>query len=199
MTQPTATRPLLYLGIHQKQELLWYFSFGVTFLESSTAGAMVDTGTLGVLGNGCSVTYAPEPKEENMAKAGYVSAIISRLDAVHARVLALAYGDSGYLATDGGRLPDLRYRAVARLTPVAIRQGILNKRDTDAGDRAQQWLERQWARGAKRTKEITAAEKQARALLDAAEIAYQTASVTKRQERKDAIARHTAETLRGYR
>lgn len=161
-------------------DLQWYFSYGITTISRSTAGGILDTLRLGVLGNGCSVHLAHEPNEFDMVKAGEVCAVLAKITDTYVKVLALAYGDAGFVATDGGRLPERRWRCVAHLTKTAVAQGDKHRKALDSGDAARLWLERSWARGAKVTKEINRAEKEARALIDAAEIAYAMAAQPKR-------------------
>ena len=178
MTKPNRT---ISLSLSDLAELRWYFSYGITAIERSTMGALLDSVQSKVLGNGCSVQLAHEPNEADVLRAGAISSTLAKLAVVDALVLLLAHGDAGFVATDGGRLPEQRWRCVAHLTVTAIAQGRKNIRPLDFGDPARLWLERNWARGAKVTREINRVEKEARALLDRAELNYAAESAPRRQ------------------
>lgn len=168
-------------------DLRWYFSYGITTISRSTTGGILDTVRAGVLGNGCSVHLAHEPDEGDMLRAGSVSAVLAGMPQMQVLVLSLAYGDAGYVATDGGRLPERRWRCVAHLTSTAQRAGKWHRGPLDFGDPARLWLERSWARGAKVTKYILRVEKEARVLIDLAEIAYAKVAQPRRKVDRERI------------
>lgn len=167
----------LRLSLGDQLDLKWYFSYGITRIERSTIGPQLDSLRARVLGNGCSVHLVVEPDIFEVLRAGGISRILAALPSEQVLVLSLAHGDAGYIATNGGLMPERRWRSVAHLTKTAIRMGQKHYRNDDFGPPAIKWLERFcWSRGSKQTKEATAAEKEARALIDKAELAYMAAA-----------------------
>jgi hypothetical protein len=111
-----------------RSALSWYFGRGsVAVLPGAIVpasyGIRGKAGQVHITGTGNSEPSVNPPNGDLIKRFGHVDSALIKIGEAHRTVLALAFGDAGAIATNGGLFRSRRWRAVAPLAPAAVERG----------------------------------------------------------------------------